>query len=57
MTENKFIELNRNEMEEVNGGSLSVAAVCVIVVVGILVVSAAVSAYNGYQEEKRASRR
>ena len=57
MTENKFMELNRNEREEVNGGSLSVAAVCVIVVVGILVVSAAVSAYNGYQEEKRASRR
>ncbi len=49
------MELNRNEMEEVNGGSFTAACICIVV--GILVISAAVSAYNGYQEEKRASRR
>lgn len=55
MVDNKLMELNKNEMEEVNGGSVTVACVCIVV--GILVISAAISAYNGYQEEKRASRR
>ena len=45
-------ELNREELMETEGGSITVA----LIVIGcvVLVGSAAVSAYNGYQEEKRA---
>lgn len=51
MKEN-FYEVTDNELEEVNGG-VSGAVVAGIVVGGILVVSAAVETFNGYQEEKR----
>ena len=50
-----FVVLDTNEEMEVNGGSIAVAlfvAGCVI-----MVVSAGVNVYNGYQEEKRACKK
>lgn len=48
MNDNKFITLSYNEMEDINGGIAWVP----VIVIGGLVVSAVVSAYNGYQEAK-----
>ncbi|MEE1057017.1 MAG: class IIb bacteriocin, lactobin A/cerein 7B family [Acutalibacteraceae bacterium] len=49
--DNRFLALSDNEMEEVNGG-IGFGVACLIGAGGVLVISAAVSAFNGYQEEK-----
>jgi len=54
-TENNFTVLTCNEMEEVNGGVGPVFWTCVGLGV-FLVISAGVSAFNGYQEAKWSDR-
>lgn len=49
----EFMVLNEYELAEVDGGSISLAAGIAIGCAGMLVVSAAASAYNGYQDAKR----
>lgn len=44
-----LIELNKHDLDEINGG-IGVLAVCVIVVCAVIIISAAVSAFNGYSD-------
>ena len=55
MKYNKFETIQSEELNEIEGGSLTVGAAALIVAGGVMVVSAGVSAFNGYQEEKRKS--
>lgn len=53
MENNRFEMLSNDELSEVEGGSLSIGAGLAIAGGVVLGLSAIVSAFNGYQEEKR----
>lgn len=52
--ENLYFEnITTEELENVEGGSITLGTALLIIACGTMIVSAGVSAFNGYQEAKR----